>query len=178
MIVPIRIVDLEKPPALKFPERCVNCDKPMEETLGMTLKHMCKLCAEKERSVARATLIPFLVTGLIFGGIAFMLALFFSPEGTTPQTLTFPFVFGSFIGLIVGIIVGTIGEMIVKTLAIPFYGRLITRRLLTVVSLFSETDELMGVSARFLREKKIAQLEFENEEIAREFIQYNQLETQ
>jgi len=35
---------------------------------------------------------------------------------------------------------------------------------------------LIGISARFLRKEKIAQLEFENDEIAREFIKINALE--
>ena len=193
MIVQIPISDLKKPPVLKFPERCVNCGKPREELLGLTLNMgvqsrdqqvtlqmkvpMCKACADKERSIAKVTLIPFLVVGFIFGAIAFVPAMLLSPEGTTPQTLNFPFVFGGFVGLIVGMIVGTLAEMIVKTLAIPFYGRLVTRRPLTLVSFFSETDELIGVSAKFLRENKLVQIEFENEEIASEFIKLNPLET-
>ena len=193
MIVQIPISDLKKPPVLKFPERCVNCGKPREELLGLTLNMgvqsrdqqvtlqmkvpMCKACADKERSIAKVTLIPCLVGGFIFGAIAFVPAMLLSPEGTTPQTLNFPFVFGGFVGLIVGMIVGTLAEMIVKTLAIPFYGRLVTRRPLTLVSFFSETDELIGVSAKFLRENKLVQIEFENEEIASEFIKLNPLET-
>jgi hypothetical protein len=179
---------------MKFPERCANCGKPKEETLGMSLhmgvQHrnkpvtldmkvpMCKACADKERGIAKVTLVPFLIVGFIFGAIAFVPAMLISPEGTTPQTIGFPFVFGGFIGLVVGVIAGTIGEMIVKTLAVPFYGKLITRRPLTVISFLSESDDLLGVSAKFLRGKNLAQLEFENEEIAREFIQLNHLETQ
>jgi hypothetical protein len=54
---------------------------------------------------------------------------------------------------------------------------LVARRPLTIFGLFANTDELIGISARFLREKKLVHLEFENEEIAREFIQLNPLET-
>lgn len=194
MIIQIPIPDLKKPPALKFPERCVNCGKPREEMLGMSLNMgvqyrdrpvtmdmkvpMCKACAEKERSIAKVTFVPFLIIGFIFGAIAFVPAMLIAPEGTTPQTLTFPFVFGGFVGLIVGMIAGTLGEMIVKTLAVPFYGKLVTRRPLTIISFLSETDDLIGISAKFLREKKLVQLEFENEETAREFSNLNQLETQ
>ncbi|MCL4269366.1 MAG: hypothetical protein KJZ72_07470 [Anaerolineales bacterium] len=194
MIVQIAIPDLKKPPAVKFPERCVNCGKPKEEMLGMSL-HMgvqhrnkpvtlelkvpvCKACADRERSVAKVTLIPFFVVGLIFGAIAFVPAMLIAPEGPTPETAGFPFVFGGGVGLVVGMIAGTIAEVIVKSLAVPFYGKLITRRPLTMVSFLAETDELIGVSVKFLREKKLVQLEFENEEIAREFIQLNQSEIQ
>lgn len=139
---------------------------------------MCKACADRERSVAKVTLIPFFVVGLIFGAIAFVPAMLVAPEGPTPETAGFPFVFGGGVGLVVGMIAGTIAEIIVKSLAVPFYGKLITRRPLTMVSFLAETDELIGVSVKFLREKKLVQLEFENEEIAREFIQLNQSEIQ
>lgn len=194
MIVQIAIPDLKKPPLLKFLERCVNCGKPKEETLGMSLnmgvQHrnkpvtlelkvpMCKVCADKERSVAKVTLVPFFVVGLIFGAIAFVPAMLIAPEGPTPETAGFPLVFGGGVGLVVGMIAGTIAEVIVKSLAVPFYGKLITRRPLTMVSFLAETDELIGISVKFLREKKLVQLEFEHEEIAREFIQLNQSEIQ
>lgn len=194
MIVQIAIPDLKKPSLLKFPERCVNCGKPKEETLGMSLnmgvQHrnkpvtlelkvlMCKVCADKERSVAKVTLVPFFVVGLIFGAIAFVPAMLIAPEGPTPETAGFPLVFGGGVGLVVGMIAGTIAEIIVKSLAVPFYGKLITRRPLTIVSFLAATDELIGISVKFLREKKLVQLEFENEEIAREFIQLNQSEIQ
>lgn len=194
MIFQLPIPDLKKPPVVKFPERCVNCGKPKEETLGMSLNMgvqnrnkpvtmdlkvpMCKACADKERSIAKVTLIPFLIIGFIFGAIAFVPAILIAPEGTTPQTIGFPFVFGGFVGLIVGIITGTIGEMLIKTLAVPFYGKLVTHRPLTILAFISETDDLLGVSAKFLREKKLVQLEFENEDIAREFAKLNQLEPQ
>ena len=194
MIIQIPIPDLKKPPSLKFSERCTNCGKPKEETLGMSLhmgvQHrnktvtlelkvpMCKACADKERSVAKVTLIPFLAVGFIAGAIAFVPAMLIAPAGPTPDTAGFPFVFGGGVGLIVGIMVGTVAEMVVKIFAAPFYGRLVTRRPLTILGFLSETDDLLGVSAKFLREKKLVQLEFENEEIAREFAKLNQLEPQ
>jgi len=138
---------------------------------------MCKACADKERSIAKVTLIPFMVAGGIFGIIAFIPATLLAPEGTTPQTLAFPVVLGGFVGLVVGIIAGTVVEAIFKLLATPTYGKLVNRRPLTAVSLFSETDDLIGVSAKFLREKKLLQLEFENQAIAQEFKQLNSLET-
>jgi hypothetical protein len=192
MLINIPIHDPKKPPVLKFPGRCVNCGKPKETTLGVTLNMgaqirnrpvtmqlnvpMCKACAEKERSVARVTLVPFLVAGFVVGAIVFVPAALISPEGTTPETAGFPFVFGGLAGLIAGVLFGTVVEFFVKMLATPFYGKLLIRRPLTIVGLFAESDELIGISARFLREAKTTRLEFENEEIAGEFMQLNSLE--
>lgn len=194
MMIQIPISDLKKPPVLKFPERCANCGKPQSETLGMSLnmgvQHrnktvtmdlkvpMCKACADKERSIAKVTIVPFLVAGLLFGAIAFVPVMLVSPQGSDPSTVNAPFILGGLAGLIVGCITGTLAEIVIKSLAIPFYGKLVTRRPLTIFSFLTETDNLLGVSAKFLRDKKLVQLEFENEEIAREFAKLNQLEPQ
>lgn len=193
-MIQIPIPDLKKPPVLKFPERCVNCGKPNEEMLGMSLnmgvQHrnkpvtmdlkvpMCKACADKERSIAKVTIVPFLVAGLLFGAIAFVPVMLVSPQGSDPSTVNAPFILGGLAGLIVGCITGTLAEIVIKSLAIPFYGKLVTRRPLTIFSFLTETDNLLGVSAKFLRDKKLVQLAFENEEIAREFVKLNQLEPQ
>jgi uncharacterized protein YacL len=194
MFIQIPVRNFKKPHGLKFPQRCTNCGKAHEEVLTLSLHTgsqvrslpqvlafkvpMCKACADKERSIAKVTLVPFLVGGLIFGVIAFVPAMFISPEGTTPQTLNFPVVFGGLVGLIVGMIFGTIVEVVVKMLAMPFYGKTLARRPLTVFSLFHATDEFVGISVNLLVEKKVLQFEFENEEIAYEFAKINQLENQ
>lgn len=187
--IDIPIKDKKKPPTLAFPNRCVNCAKPKETTLGMTLNMgvqkrgqavamsltipMCNACAEKERSVAKVTLIPFLVSGAVIGLIVFVPVALIAPEGTSPQTLEFPLVIGGFAGLIAGVIGGSVVEFIVKILASPFYGKLVTRRPLTALSLFTEIDELVGISAKYSRETKIVHLTFENDDIAREFEKLN-----
>jgi hypothetical protein len=192
MIIDIPIHELKRPPVFKFPERCVNCGKPKETTLGITLNMgvqkrtrtvtmqltvpMCNACAEKERSIAKVTLIPFIIAGFVIGVIVFVPVALISPEGTMPQTIGFPLVLGGFAGLIAGIVGGTVVEFFVKMLAVPVYGKLLARRPLTIAGFLAESDELIGISARFLRETKIVQLEFENEEIAREFTQLNSLE--
>lgn len=190
MLISIPIPDLKNPPLLQFPNRCVNCGKPKEEILSLSFDMgvqkksgqvmmkisvpMCKVCAEKERSIAKATLIPFLIGGLIFGALAFIPAWIFAPQGTTTQTLGLDFVIAGFTALIVGIIFGTIIEVIVKILSIPVYGKLATKRPLTILSFLSETDELIGISAKFIKDKKQIQLQFENQEIAKEFKTLNQ----
>lgn len=167
----------------------MNCGKISEEALSLNLDMgvqkknqpvmmkisvpMCKGCAEKERGVAKVTLIPFLIGGVIFGAIAFIPAWLLSPEGTTPQTFNTPVIVGSTVALIVGIIFGSIIEVLVKILAIPKYGKLVAKRPLTILSFFSNTDELIGISAKFIKAKKIIELQFENDEIAKEFKRLN-----
>lgn len=191
MPISIPIPDLKNPPSLKFPERCANCGKPKEEILALSFDMgvqkknqqvfmkipvpMCKTCADKERSIAKVTLIPFLIGGFVFGAIAFLPVLLIAPEGTTPQTLNIPFVLAGCAFLIVGIIFGTIIEAVVKTFSIPVYGKLVTKRPLTIFSFFSNTDDLIGISAKFIKDKKVVELQFENEEVAKEFKTINNL---
>src|SRR5690606_25945943 len=111
------------PPELKLPERCVHCGKAKEELLALSFDMgvqrknqpvvmkipvpMCKKCAEKERSIAKVTMIPFLIATLIFGIIAFLPATLMVPENPAPEniyTVGFPFMVGGFVGLVVGII--------------------------------------------------------------------------
>ena len=117
-----------------------------------------------------------MIAGFVIGLIVFVPVALISPEGTMPQTIGFPLVLGGFAGLIAGIIGGTVVEFVVKMLAVPVYGKLLTRRPLTIAGFLAESDELIGISARFLRETKFVRLEFENEEIAYEFTHLNSLE--
>ena len=192
MLFQIPIPDLKKPPVFQLPRRCVNCGRTNEESLSLMFNTgeqfrgkqvkielivpMCKTCADKERSIATITYIPFLVVGLVFGTIAFVPAMLMAPQGESPQTVGFPLIFGGLVGLIVGSIMGTVAEVIVKSLAVVHYGKLLSRRPLTAFALFSETDELLGFSGRLFRDRRILQLEIENEDIAREFAHLNQLE--
>jgi hypothetical protein len=52
----------------------------------------------------------------------------------------------------------------------------LARRPLTIFGLFTESDELIGISAKFFREKNMLHLAFENDDIAREFKELNSLE--
>ncbi len=191
MIIGIPLRNLNKKTALKFPERCVNCGRPKETTLGLSLDlgqqakipnlqlkvPMCNVCAEKERGIARVTLVPFLAAGLLVGVLIFVPVTLLSPEGTTSRTTSMPLVLGGAAGLIAGAIGGTLVEFVVKMLATPFYGKLLTRRPLTIFSMFTAQDHLMGIAAWLAREEKTVKLNFENEEIAREFAQLNPQET-
>jgi hypothetical protein len=190
--IDIPIKDKKNPTVPEFPDRCVNCGKSKETMLGITLQTgaqkrgqsvimklnipMCHVCAEKERSIAKVTLIPFLIAAFVIGLIVFVPVLLIAPQGTSTQTLNLPWVIAGAAGLIAGLIGGSVVEFLVKMLAAPFYGKLVTRRPLTIFGLFTESDELIGISAKFLRETGTLHLTFENEEIAREFKKINSLE--
>lgn len=190
----IPIKDKKNPPVLKFPDRCVNCGKPKVETLGITLQMgvqkrgqnvsmdlkvpMCSVCADRERGIAKVTLVPFLIGGLVIGLIVFVPVTLLAPEGTSTQTLSLPWMIGSIAGLIAGILGGSVIELIVKTMAAPFYGKLVMQRPLTIFGVFSEGDQLIGVAAKLLNEKNTVHLTFENDMLAREFKKLNALENE
>jgi hypothetical protein len=97
----------------------------------------------------------------------------FSPEGTTPQTLAFPYVLGAFVGMIAGIFAGTLVEFLLKVSLAHSYGKLLLNRPLTIFSVFNDSEDLIGLSTRFEDNRKKLKLSFENDDIAREFVTLN-----
>lgn len=190
--IDIPIKDQKNPPALKFPDQCVNCRKAKETVMGITLQMgaqkrgqpvlmkldvpMCNVCADKERGIAKVTLVPFLIAGVLIGLVVFIPVVLIAPDGTSSQTLSMPWVIGGTAGLIAGVIGGSLVEFLVKILAAPFYGKLVMRRPLTVFALLTESDQLLGLSAKFSRGTGIVGLTFENDDIAREFKKLNTME--
>src|SRR3972149_2351700 len=185
----LAIRDPKNPPSLKFPARCVRCGKPQETTMKISMNMgvqkrsrqvlmelvvpMCNACAEKERRIALVTLVPFFVSGLIIAAIVFVPAWLISPQGTTSDTIGFPLVFGGFIGLVAGVVGGSLIEFVLRLLFSSNYGASLNKRPLTIFDLFTESEHLLGLSAKLSRDKKALHLEFENDEIAREFAQLN-----
>ena len=187
--VEVPIKDAKNPPKLNFPDRCVNCGKPKHVVMPMKLNMgvekrgqgvlmdfpvpLCAECEKKERRVTNVTLLPFVIAGFIIGAIAFVPALLISPEGTTPDTLNFPFVFGGFVGIVVGAIGGTIVEFVLKLLFTPVYGQLLLKRPLTIFSLFNDSEDVIGLSAKFANKKRSLNVIFENDEMGKEFQKLN-----
>lgn len=134
---------------------------------------LCAECEKKERRVTMVTLVPFLIAGLIVGVIAFIPAMLIAPEGTTPGTYAFPFVFGGFVGMVVGVIDGTVVEFVLKFLFAPVYGQLLLKRPLTILSFFNDSEDVIGLSARFADKKSSLKITFENDDVAREFERLN-----
>lgn len=187
--VEVPIKDAKNPPKIIFPDRCVNCGKPKHVVMPMKLimgvekrgrgvlmnfpVPLCAECEKKEKRITYVTLVPFLIAGLIVGVIAFIPAMLIAPEGTSQQTLGFPFVFGGLVGMIVGAIGGTIVEFVLKLLLAPVYGQLLLKRPLTILGFFNDSENVIGLSARFTEEKKSLRIMFENDDVAREFERLN-----
>lgn len=187
------IPDPKNPPVLKFPPRCVHCGQPTPETLPVKMAMgvekrsrpvmlefalpMCAEGAKLERSLAKVTLIPFLVGGLVIGLAGFILGWLFAPEPPlqTVQTRFFDVVIGAFVGLTAGILGGMAVETFFKLLFAPVYGKLLLQRPLTAVEIFSDTENYVGFSAALSPDKKQLKLTFEREEVGREFQQLNVL---
>ncbi len=190
----VQIKDQKNPPVLKFPPRCVRCGNAQETMMKISLNMgvqkksgtvmmdnvvpMCKACAEKERSIAKVTLIPFFLAGLITFVIVFIPVWFITPDGTSSQTLGFSIVVGAFAGIIAGLIGGSLVEFGLKFAFAPVYGQLLIKRPLTIFSLFNDSEDVVGLSFKFGGQKKSLKLIFENEDIAREFISLNPQEIQ
>jgi hypothetical protein len=189
LTVDIPIKDPKKPPKLTFPDRCVNCDKPREKTLPVKLNTgaqkrgqmiqlefdvpLCADCSAKENKIGNVTWIPFFTVGLLMCIVVFFPVWLLSPEGTTTQTLTMPYVLGATAALFSGVVVGSLVEFGLKLLFAPAYGKLLLKRPLTILSVFNDSEDLIGLSTRFADNKKVLKISFENDEIAREFVALN-----
>ncbi|MCC6500608.1 MAG: hypothetical protein IT313_10115 [Anaerolineales bacterium] len=179
------IDDAKNPPTLKFPDRCVNCGKPKHVVMPMKLNMgvekrgqgvlmdfpvpLCAECEKKEKRVTNVTLMPFVLVGLALCAITFVPVWLITPDGETIQTIGFSATVGTLAGIIVGLIGGTVVEFILKLLFAPAYGQLLLKRPLTILSLFNDSENVIGVSAKFTDKKKSLKVTFENDEIGREF---------
>lgn len=183
--IDIPIKDPKKPPKLTFPDRCVNCGKPKMRTWTLKLNTgaqkrgqmiqlefdvpICAECTAKENRIGNVTWIPFFGVGVLVCVVVFVPVWLAAPEGTTAQTYSMPYVLGAVAGMIAGMGIGTLVEFGLKLLLAPIYGKLLWKRPLTVVSVFNDSENLIGLSTAFAENRKILKLTFENDDIAREF---------
>ena len=189
LTVDIPIKDPKKPPKLTFPDRCMNCGKPKVRTWPVKLSTgaqkrgqmiqmefevpLCAECTAKENRISNVTWMPFFIAGLLTCVIAFIPVWLLSPEGTTAQTYGFPIVLGAFVGMVAGILVGTLVEFGSRMLFSPAYGKLLLKRPLTILAIFKDSEDLVGLSTRFAENKKLLKITFENEDYGREFTALN-----
>jgi len=187
IIIPIK--DTKNPPVLKFLPRCVNCGNSQETTMNFNLDMgvqkrsnpvmmkisvpLCNTCANKERSIAKVTLVPFVIAGFIMFIIAFIPVWLITPDGTTAQTLGFSVLMGALAGIIAGVIAGTLVEFGMKVIFTPVYGQLLLKRPLTIFSVFTDSEDVIGLSLKFGDHKRSLKLIFEREDIARDFKRLN-----
>ena len=64
-------------------------------------------------------------------------------------------------------------EFFLKLVFAPAYGQLLLKRPLTIFSLFNDSEDVIGLSARFTKDKQSLKVIFENDQIAREFEMLN-----
>jgi hypothetical protein len=136
---------------------------------------LCGQCEKKERKITYLTLVPFATVGLIVFVFVFIPVMLVTPAGTTSQTLDAPFVVGALAGIIAGLIGGTLAEVTIRLVFAPVYGRLLLKRPLMILSLFDDSEDVLGLSARFGKNRESLGLTFENESIAQDFIRLNSL---
>ena len=137
---------------------------------------LCAECDKKERRITNVTLVPFLLAGFLVCVIVFVPVWLITPDGETIQTMGFAPAVGAFAGVIAGLIGGTLFEFGLKLLFAPAYGQLLLKRPLTIFSLFNDSENVIGLSAKFTEGKKSLKLTFENDEIGREFEKLNPME--
>src|SRR6266496_747992 len=187
--VDIPIKNPKKPPKLSFPDRCVNCGKTKLRTWSVKLNTgaqkngqmiqmeldvpLCADCIAKENRIGNGTWIPFFIVGLLVCAIVFIPVWLLSPQGTTPQTYAFPLVLGAFAGMLAGVLVGSLVEFGLRILLAPTYGKLLMKRPLVIFSILNDSEDLIGLSLRFTDNKKILKMNFENDAIARQFMELN-----
>jgi hypothetical protein len=187
--VDIPIKDPKKPPKLVFPDGCVNCGKPKVRTLPVRINTgaqkrgqmvqvefdapLCADCLAKENKIGNLTWIPFFLVGLLTCVAVFIPVWLVSPEGPNLQTAELPYVLGASAGILAGILTGTLVEFILKMLFSVSYGKLLLKRPLTILSVFNDSEDMIGLSTRFVDQRKTLKISFENDEIAREFMARN-----
>ena len=188
--VEIPIQDRKAPPVLKFPDRCVNCGKPrgivlplkfvmgvqkrgQEVTMPLPVP-LCRDCEARERKITNVTLVPFTIAGLMLFVAGFIPAWAAAPMGPTADTAAFfPITAGLMGGLLAGMIGGTLVEFGLRFVFVPIHGRLLLKRPLTILGLFNDSENVLGLSTGFSKNKASLILTFENDEIAREFRKLN-----
>lgn len=185
----VPVNDRKNPPTLKFPERCVNCGKASARAWSLNLSTgeqkrgqmvelelsvpLCAACAAKEDKIANVTWLPFFIAGLLVCVVAFIPVWLVTPEVQTSQPQSLPLLLGALVGLIAGIIGGTFVEFVLKLLFAPAYGQLLLRRPLTAFMVFSNVEQVIGLTARLSKDKQTLHLVLENDEVANEFKRLN-----
>lgn len=185
-------------PKLRFPETCLHCGKPRTGTRPLSLDvgsgkrksislelepPLCQACLTLESRVEWVSLIAFAVSALFWAVVGFLVGLFVLPNlslwslaGITGMQLSEAvMVLSGLSALIAAVAGGTLTELGLRVLALPVLGGIILKRPLTLLGLFQERHDVVGLSARLTNNKKTLLLTFEREDAAREFAHLNNL---
>lgn len=186
-------------PKLLFPETCLHCGKPKTGTRPLSLNvsssnkrksillelepPLCQACIALESRMEWVSLIAFAVSALFWAAVGFLVGIFILPDlslwslaGITGMRLSEAVrVLSGLSALIAAVVGGTLTELGLRVLALPFLGGIILKRPLTVLGLFQERHDVVGLSAQLTGNKKTLILTFEREAAAREFASLNNL---
>ena len=134
---------------------------------------MCADCEKKEKKIVNVTLLPFVIAGLALFVVGFIPAWLAAPDGVTTQTQDFPLYVGLLVGILSGLVGGTIAEFGARMLFSHKFGQLLLKRPLTLVSMFGDSEDMMGLSVKFAQGRKALLLTFENDDVGDEFKKLN-----
>lgn len=187
-------------PKLVFPQTCLNCGQPKAGTRGISLDvspssskrsiflelepPLCTACIALENRLEWFSLLTFTISAFVLGGLTFLVLFLFLPVSDLWDWLGIETFRRSWLAsttlagagaLLVAVVGGTVTELVVKTLASTWYGRLLAARPLTIFSLLSESQDVVGLRAQLTPDKKALVLTFEQDAIAAEFVVLNGL---
>jgi hypothetical protein len=194
----VPIPNPKKPPKVVFPDTCLHCGKPGTGTrrISFTLNEkssktfdlappLCNDCITLENRLEWFSLLPFTIVAFVLGGVMFLVLWFFVLPNLSlwqffgmdwRQTGEAVYVLAGAGALLGGIGGATLVEIILRVLTIPYFGRLLTDRPLTLVSVLRDFHDVPGLRAQVTSDKKTLTLTFEHEERAREFAMLNNLQ--
>lgn len=196
----VPIPNPKKPPKVIFPETCLHCGKPRTGTRGMTFTlaetskksfdlelepPLCSDCITLENRLEWFSLLPFTIVVFLLGALTFVVLWFFVLPSLAlwnflgmdwRETGQAVFLLAGAGALLGGVIGATLVEVILRILTKPYFGDLLTRRPLTLVSLLRDFQDVPGLRAQVTSDKKTLTLTFEHEERAKEFALLNNLQ--
>lgn len=196
----VPIPNPKKPPKVIFPETCLHCGKPRTGTRGMTFTlaetskksfdlelepPLCSDCITLENRLEWFSLLPFTIVVFLLGALTFAVLWFFVLPNLAlwnflgmdwRETGQAVFLLAGAGALLGGVIGATLVEVILRILTKPYFGDLLTRRPLTLVSLLRDFQDVPGLRAQVTSDKKTLTLTFEHEERAKEFALLNNLQ--
>ncbi len=185
----LEILDIRRPPAVRFPQKCVRCGRTREVSWPVSLSTgvqrrgetvrikmtvpMCSDCAALDRHVGNVTWLPFLIGGLLVSLVVFLFLWRSVPTGTPVQVFGFSALVAVAAALLAGLMGGSLVEFAIRLLFVPAFGELLAKRPLTVFRPFENSKYLLGFSVKFIRQKHILSLTFENDGVADKVAQLN-----
>ncbi len=188
-------------PKFTFPERCLKCGQPKAGTRRISLDlspesskkstmlelepPLCQECIQLENRLEWFSLLPFTISALLLAAVSFLLLwLVLLPILPVWDWLGiysrmdighYSFILAGAGALLIALVGGTMVELGLRILAVPYFGKLIISRPLTVFALLSDSHDIVGLRAKWNAKQKTLSLTFERDDMAGEFRQLNGL---